>query len=466
MKKKVIFAFSLLMILGIATGCNETSSQSQNETTSYEDNHFINSLKLTRTFEGKKFTTDGIGEVKLASCTDGDTAKFFDYDSKTNKTEGERYAVRFIGVNTPESTAKIEPWGKAASVYVANILNNAVSLVLENDIATWGQRDNNGYRYLGFVWYKLAGDTDYKNLNLELVEKGYSKNQMFDDSSICPYRELFESADSYAASLKIKVHGELDPAYDYDNTIKEVTISECRNNYDEYGISDTFSGYQLRVEALVVGMIGDNMVLRDLSPNEETGLYAGMYAYLGYNTSLATAVDVGDVVRFYCRLTKFNNNYQFTDVKHSFIGKQKFEILAKGLTAPTEEYPTIDINPYYIDPNNISKSADLAQYVGGFIQTEVTVREIDPSDYDEDEGTGYIYYRKDSNNNMTVYSKLKSSSFVPFNMRVDGLSSPYPSHTLFTVGSSYKVTGYLASYYENYQIQLLNNTSSDYIIEL
>lgn len=467
MKKAFLLFSSLLLTLGTAVSCGGNGgSTPSSEVHSYQEGYYTNQLKLTRSFEGKNFIEDGIGEVTFASATDGDTAKFFCYNKETNKEE--RIAIRFLGVNTPESTAKVEPWGKSASVYTSNIVSTATSIVLENDIAVWGQKDNNGYRYLGFVWYKLAGDTEYKNLNLELIELGYSRNQLFDDSTLCPYRSTFEAADASARSAGIRVHGQVDPNYDYSNEVKEVTISECRKNYKEYGMQGSASGSQLRVEALVVGMIGDNMVLRDLVPDEKTGLYPGMYAYLGYNTSLASAVGPGDVVRFYCRLTKFNDNMQFTDVKSSFIGDRKFQILAKGLTGPTEEYPAIDLNPYYIDPSDIKRSSDLAAYAGGFVQTEVTIREINPSDFSDEEGKDYIYYRKDNNNNMTVYAKINDSlSYtVPCNLRVDGLSSPYPSHTLFEVGAKYRVMGYLAPYYENYQLQLFNNTSSNYIVKL
>lgn len=468
--KKVFLALSALLVIGGITGCG--SSKNSNSNSIVEDNYpetgeITNSLKLSRSIEGKNFLLDGIGQVTLGSLTDGDTAKFI---TKNKQGVNERFALRFLGVNTPESTAKVEPWGKAASVYVGKILNQpGISIVLENDIAVWGQKDNNGTRYLGFVWYKTSTMTDYRCLNLELIEMGFSRNQLFDDSSLCPYRATFERAGASAASKKLRINGQKDPAYDYDNQIKEVTISECRKNFETYGISDTFSGYQLRVEALVVGMIGDNMVLRDLQEDEETGMYAGIYAYLGYNTALASAVTPGDVVRFYCRLTKFNNNMQFTDVKSSFIGKLPFEILADNLTGPTEEYPSISMDPYVIDPASINRSADMASYAGAFIQTEIEIRNANVKDVDDDgqEVTTKTYYRTDANNNMTVYAKLNSGTFVPCNLRVDGLSSPRVSYTNFEVGKKYRVMGLLASYYENYQIQLFNNIpSANYIVAL
>ena len=52
---------------------------------------------------GKRF------EVTLDKCVDGDTA-WFNVDGKKTK-------VRFLYIDTPESTNEIEPYGKEASEY-------------------------------------------------------------------------------------------------------------------------------------------------------------------------------------------------------------------------------------------------------------------------------------------------------------------------------------------------------------
>ena len=64
-------------------------------------------------------------KVTLASCTDGDTAHFY-MNQKNVK-------VRFLGINAPEYTKKIEPYGKEASEYVCNALNNAHTIEIEYD---------------------------------------------------------------------------------------------------------------------------------------------------------------------------------------------------------------------------------------------------------------------------------------------------------------------------------------------
>jgi micrococcal nuclease len=78
---------------------------------------YTDSLKLTANYVGKNFSNDGIGEVKLANSTDGDTAIF--------KDNNRNITVRFNGVNTPESTYKLEPWGVAASKFTKGKLEKA-----------------------------------------------------------------------------------------------------------------------------------------------------------------------------------------------------------------------------------------------------------------------------------------------------------------------------------------------------
>ena len=63
--------------------------------------------------------------VTLNKCVDGDTA-WFNLDNEAIK-------VRFLGIDTPESTNKIEEYGKEASNYTCNALKNATTIEIEYD---------------------------------------------------------------------------------------------------------------------------------------------------------------------------------------------------------------------------------------------------------------------------------------------------------------------------------------------
>ncbi|MCK5761926.1 MAG: hypothetical protein KAH16_03400, partial [Candidatus Izimaplasma sp.] len=57
---------------------------------------FTDALVMNFTYEDSNFIADGVGEVTLSRCIDGDTAIF---------TEGNTsFTVRFLGIDTPEST--------------------------------------------------------------------------------------------------------------------------------------------------------------------------------------------------------------------------------------------------------------------------------------------------------------------------------------------------------------------------
>ena len=99
---------------------------------------------------------------------DGDTAWF-------TLTDGTREKVRFIGVDTPESTTQHEPFGKEASAYTASILKVGRSVDLQIDL---DERDRYG-RLLAYVWLSSpatgdAAEARAKMLNAMLVEKGYA----------------------------------------------------------------------------------------------------------------------------------------------------------------------------------------------------------------------------------------------------------------------------------------------------
>lgn len=483
MKKLSKGIFALLFAVTVAglTGCNSEASgnvplpgSGDNISRTPEDLNTdrTDALKLTKNYEDLDFIDDNIGEVQFRSCTDGDTANFFSH--------GEKIKLRFLGVNTPESTAQVQPWGVAASSYVCSIISEPTTkIVLENDPSVFDKMDNNGTRYLGFVWYKKANQQDFRLLNLELVDLAYSLNQLFKDSDICPYADIFASAENYARTTGAKVYGEKDPMFDYSKNVYEITIGELRNNYDDYGKTETSSGKQLRIKALVVGMIGDDMVLRDLTRNvdaEEDSKLPGIYAFVGYNTALASFVEVGDIVQFYCRANKFNGTMQLSDVKTSQFGRQPFMVLTdEPLTGPTEEYPQVDLNPYEMDTSSFTAYRQMEEFSGMFIETNVTIRTITPEDVDEDGNPiqgEEIYFKKDDNNNYTCYANSEghfgsSSNLLTLNLRVDGDSYPYVNETFFKVGRTYHVKGYLSPYFEKYQLMLFNNIEGmDYITDI
>jgi micrococcal nuclease len=88
---------------------------------------------------------------------------------------GKEEKVRFIGVNTPESTKEIEPYGKEASAYTKTRLDGR-KVWLEPDVE---ERDRYG-RLLAYIWLEQpANDSEAevraKMFNAELLLEGYAQ---------------------------------------------------------------------------------------------------------------------------------------------------------------------------------------------------------------------------------------------------------------------------------------------------
>ena len=107
-------------------------------------------------------------KFELENHIDGDTTHFLmGSDAPVSKLK-----ARYLAVNTPESTGKIEEWGKKASRYTKEHLASATSIVLETNGTEW-EVDSTGERYLVWVWYKTAEMADYRCLNIELCKKAW-----------------------------------------------------------------------------------------------------------------------------------------------------------------------------------------------------------------------------------------------------------------------------------------------------
>jgi hypothetical protein len=72
-----------------------------------------------------------------------------------------------LGIDTPESTGQIEPWGKPASIYTKSKLQNAKEIVLESDEVGTPVFDSTGERYLAWVWYRNEGSTVWRIYTLK-----------------------------------------------------------------------------------------------------------------------------------------------------------------------------------------------------------------------------------------------------------------------------------------------------------
>ena len=174
------------------------------------------SVKLGLEYAGKSFYTDGVEQVSLLTPIDGDTAHF-------TTTSGPTLKARFFGIDTPESTGKVQEWGVPASNFTKEKLKNADSkgtIVISSPQSTYGapDPDSTGSRYVSLVWInetkKNASLDELYLLNLWIVQEGLSLKKNVSDFPA--YETAFDAAQTQAQVYKLNMFsGERDPYYNY-----------------------------------------------------------------------------------------------------------------------------------------------------------------------------------------------------------------------------------------------------------
>jgi endonuclease YncB( thermonuclease family) len=250
-------------------------------------------------YNGKDFIADGIGVVTTDRYIDGDTTWF--------NVGRQSISVRYLGIDTPESTALYEPWGKAAARYTENKLRNAETIVLQAE----GERTDNNGRYLAWVWYRNSANSDFVLLNLELVELAYSKNKVASGSR---FNEVLSRANGDAMQTKRRVWGEIDPEYDYSKEGSQMTIRYLVENFEEY------VGLKVTVTGTISRKVGSHVYLQD-----DDGY--GVYIYTGFTSSAQLVVGAnltfgGMVPTYYSgspQLTNFSTKQLFVNAPGSLV---------------------------------------------------------------------------------------------------------------------------------------------------
>ncbi|MBR5546958.1 MAG: thermonuclease family protein [Clostridia bacterium] len=256
-----------LMLAGFALA--ETPAQSTD---------FAGQLRLNMASETVKT------EATVKTFVDGDTTHFLVPESVAASGV---LRARYLAVNTPETTGKVEEYGKKAAAFTKEKLTNAESIILESDDGKWNL-DSTGGRHLVWVWYKPAEESDYRCLNLELLQNGLA---IANSTANNRYGSTCMAALNQARAEKLHLYsGQKDPDFYYGEAV-ELTLRELRTNVEAYnGMKVAFNG--------IVTMNRDQSVYVETF-DPETGLYFGMPVYYGYGMSGAglDILSVGNEVR-------------------------------------------------------------------------------------------------------------------------------------------------------------------------
>ncbi len=342
---KKILSFALLLMLAVTfclVGCTNTSDGGKVADNTEHITKITDQCKLTKEYEGKSFLQEGIGEATIAKYTDGDTFTAF------LKKEGSTVVIRFHSVDTPESTGGVEKWGKAASNFVKDQLSKATDIVLEAT-ATPAEKDSYGSRYLGYVWYRTSATEDFKNLNLELVENGFSENKGVDTSKY-PYNSYFKEAQTNAKSIQLRLWSKLDdPLYSEDPV--DVTLKDLLEDIDDYYNAEHDSGAKVRFYACLTSLskssgTSPTTTFIATAYDANTGISYEINVYAGYSSSSSTNMKLGHYYRIVGTVAMFNGELQISGITYNVIYGETRE----DYTHPIQKnyYLTFDTSVDYI----------------------------------------------------------------------------------------------------------------------
>ena len=256
----------LCLTITLMSGCGDNNTNTGSEGESQQ-----NTVDYAGSIQFDDSSNTAKAEVTVKTYVDGDTTHFH---VPTDVMPNGVLKARYLAINTPESTGKIEEYGKKASRFTREKLENATSIIIESDDANWNA-DSTGDRYLVWVWYKTADSEEYRNLNVEILQNGLA---IANASGSGLYGSTCTKAINQAKAEKLNVYsGQKDPDYYYGDTV-ELTLKELRTNTEAY------SGMRVAFNGIITTNDGNNSVyIEEYDP--ETDMYYGFAIYYGFNLS-------------------------------------------------------------------------------------------------------------------------------------------------------------------------------------
>ena len=363
-----LLTISLALMLSFTFfACTERNNSSSDDI--IDPVNYVSQLKLDLNSATAKT------EATVKIYIDGDTTHF---NVPESVVQGGVLKARYLAINTPESTGKVEPYGKVASDFTKSKLKEATSIILESDNSTWNA-DSTGTRYLVWIWYKTATSSEYRNLNLEILQNGLCIGNSTLNNI---YGETCMSALNQAKAMKLNLYsGKEDPTFYYGEAIP-MTLKELRLNMTDY-LQKTVA-----VEGVITRFYNDGVYFEEY--DEESDMYFGMYAYYSKSASarILDLMEIGNRVRLVGTVTEFQSSYQISGLiydkyKPDSLGNCK--LLSQGNEASyrvttVEDYlGKKDITVYVPDEENPEQTVEKQltfDYAELALYTTVTVNNL------------------------------------------------------------------------------------------
>ena len=411
-----------------------TSTSSGEEFIDYAHN---GSLALDVDYKGRDFFKDGIGEVTLSTKIDGDTAHFFPV---VKTTSSEKIKSRFYGIDTPESTGKIQPYGHAASVFTGSKLDAAAkngTIVISTPGLGYKepQKDSTGSRYLSLVWInetkKNANFDELILLNVWIVQEGYSWVNQLDK---VPYMEdTFLKAEAQAKKFKLNLHsGKPDKDFnygDYETTSILDIKREIVATLDDPTHVNKFDNKKVRVTGTVAGYINKTLYLQGFftvadGSTKPEGEYASINIYTGTGVIPTRYTETNAVVML-CgtAITSETFGFQISGVTFPQLKSRESDNTARVMLEPEDNVdPTTKLHVFEYSISELDTIVKNKDYSSLYCATSIT-----------DEFTVTEVYENDSHDEWTLYFNIPGTKTrCNFNVYVNFPYKPNPDSAIWT----------------------------------
>lgn len=290
------------------------------------------------------FRENGIEEMNLDGyryCVDGDTTHF------ETKKEGYTVKVRYLGIDTPESSSVVEKWGKSASEFNKSILDEdigtATHVILQSqgramyetlsdtqDESVWESEVDTYNRNLAYVWYTTVENptlNDFRCLNLETMYMGYSQGlgNAEDEMGEYFYTYFVKANLSARENARNYYSNEKDVNYYYDWNVEPVdlkledlykTSTNAYSTDSEYADNYTF----YRVHGYVTRKVEQSYFIQD-KPSYERGAGGSLPEAYGIYVFTYTTNNLreGDEVYVIGVISTYGGSYQMQGTSYDTL---------------------------------------------------------------------------------------------------------------------------------------------------
>ena len=399
-----------------------SSSETTPSTSEKEFHQYVDDVKLKLDYTGKDFYKDGIGQVTLKSGIDGDTAHFYPIIKETSSAI---IKSRFYGIDTPESTGKVQEWGKPASKFTTEKLEKANkngTIV----VSTPGEEyqkpipDSTGSRYISLVWInetkKNAPIDELKLVNLWIVQEGLSNVKNV--QQIPEYAQIFYDAEQQAKDFKLNMFsGEKDPYFNYGD-YETVSLLDIKKEIEaclkDKNRVNAYDNHKVTIQGTVSGYANKILYLQNFYTDTEGGRYtyningqevkgefAGINIFTGAGTIPTKFTKENAYIQVSGLVQDGQFGFQMTDAKFKVLPKNEDD--AQVIIKPEDN--TDEHKLYQFDRKAADVDAQASSNGTEYLFSKVNVEEV---------LTCNDFYKTDNGQMILSFEESKFEAFVSF----------------------------------------------------